>query len=544
MPWSQVYDPFASPTLSALAAALPIIVLLGALALLRLPAYLSAILGLLTALAIAVAFGMPAPQAALSAAYGAAYGLFPIGWVIVNIVFLYNLANERGLMRVVQATLTGITPDRRLQLILVAFCFGAFFEGAAGFGTPIAVTAALLVALGFPAIPAAVITLIANTAPVCFAGLGTPMIALQGVTGLDMLQLSAVVARILFPFALIVPFWMIWSYAGFRRMVEVWPAALVAGGTYASVQLLVASLHGPWLAAVLASLASTGALVALLLRWQPHTIYRGSSAVAEPPAATRPKVAYPRATMIRAWAPWAVLTVTVFVWSLPATTAALNDLSAPAFAVAGLHNLVERVPPVVAVSRLESAVFSLNWLSVAGSGALFAALITTLILRYTPAAALGVYVRTLRKSGLSLLTIAATMALGFVMRYAGLDGSLGVVIAQTGAFYPFFGTLLGWLGVAVTGSDTSSNVLFGSLQRITAEKLGLSSVLMAAANSAGGVMGKMIGPQSIVVATTATDTTGQESEILRRVFGPSIALAALVALWVTIIAYLLPGLAA
>lgn len=543
MPWSQVYDPLANPFLSALAAALPVVVLLGALALLRLSAHLSALLGLATALGTAVAFGMSAPQAGLAAAYGVAYGLFPIGWVIVNVVFLYNLANDRGLLKVVQATLTDITPDRRLQLVLVAFCFGAFFEGAAGFGTPIAVTAALLVALGFPAVPAAVMTLIANTAPVCFAGLGTPLIALQGVTGLDLLSLSAMVGRLLFPFALVVPFWMIWSYAGFRRMAEVWPAILVAGGTYASIQLLIASLHGPWLAAVVASLASTGALVAFLRVWQPRTIYRGSG-VEEATAERRPaKATYPRATVIRAWAPWAVLTVTVFLWSLPAVTTALNSLSAPVLPVAGLHNAIQRVPPVVPAARLESALFSLNWLSAAGSGALFAAVISALLLRYSPASALAIYGRTLRKSGLSLLTIATTMALGFVMRYAGLDGSLGVVVSLTGPLYPFFGTLLGWLGVAVTGSDTSANVLFGSLQRISAERLGLSATLMAAANSAGGVMGKMIGPQSIVVATTATESSGKESEILRRVFLPSILLAVLVALWVTAIAYLLPGLA-
>jgi lactate permease len=324
-------------------------------------------------------------------------------------------------------------------------------------------------------------------------------------------------------------------------MIQIWPAILVAGGTYAGVQLLIASLHGPWLAAVIASLTSAGALIALLRVWQPAELYDPdrSSETARIPA----RESFGPSTTIQAWAPWAILTVTVFAWSLPAVTAALNSVSAPVFEIVGLHNQVQRVPPVVNAIRLEGALFSLNWLSAAGSGALLAAILTAVALKYSPVEALRVYWKTVKKSFLSLFTIATTMSIGFVMRYAGLDGVLGVMIAQTGPFYPFFGTLLGWLGVAVTGSDTSSNVLFGSLQRLTAEKLGLSATLMAAANSAGGVMGKMIGAQSIVVATTATNSVGREGEILRKVFLPSVALAILVALWVTAIAYILPQLA-
>jgi lactate permease len=540
LPFSQVYDPFGSPLFSTLAAALPVLVLLGALGIFRVPAHYAALLGLAVAATSALAFGMPVPMVGVTAVYGAAYGLLPIGWIVLNVIFLYTLASEKGLLQIVQDSMTSVTRDRRLQLLLIAFCFGAFFEGAAGFGTPVAVTAAILIGLGFSPLAASGLSLIANTAPVPFAALGTPLLALQGVTNLDLLSLSAMVGRLLSPFALIVPFWMIWAYVGFRKMIEVWPALLVAGGSYAITQLLVSNLHGPWLAALISALVSMFALVAFLLRWKPRRTldHDGSEIV----AVAGDVKTYPRGELLRAWLPWVVLSAMIFIWSLPAVKTALDGPSIVKIAVPGLHNLVLRVPPVVTAPTPEAAVFSLNWLSATGSGILAAAIVAGVLMGYRPTQMADAYWRTIKRVRFSLLTIAAMMALGFVTRYGGLDATMGLTFAKTGPLYPFFGTLLGWLGVAVTGSDTSSNVLFGSLQRISAEQLGLSAVLMAAANSAGGVMGKMIDAQSIVVASTATRWYGHEGSILRFVFVHSIALAALVGIWVTVIAYVLPVL--
>ena len=541
MPFSQVYDPFGSPVLSTLVAALPVVVLLGALGIFRIHAHYAALLGLAVAAAAALTFGMPAPMVGVTVVFGAAYGMLPIGWIVLNVIFLYTLAHEKGLLQIVQDSMTNVTRDRRLQLLLIAFCFGAFFEGAAGFGTPVAVTAAILIGLGFSPLAASGLSLIANTAPVPFAALGTPLLALQGVTGLDLLALSSIVGRLLAPFSILIPFWLIWTYVGFRKMLEIWPALLVAGGSYAVTQLLVSNLHGPWLAALISALVSMFALVAFLLRWQPKRIldHDGKEAAARTDA-DRPT--HPRSQLLRAWLPWAVLTVAIFVWSLPPVKATLDAVSLVKVSMPGLNNLVQRMPPVVAAPTAETAVFNLNWLSATGSGILAAALIAGFAMGYGPKGLVNAYWRTLVRVRYSLLTIAAMMALGFVTRYSGLDATMGLTFARTGIFYPFFGTLLGWLGVAVTGSDTSSNVLFGSLQRISSEQLGLNPTLMAGANSAGGVMGKMIDAQSIVVASTATRWYGHEGSILRYVFGHSLGLAALVGIWVTIIAYVLPGL--
>ena len=536
--WPQSYDPLHNVALSTLCAALPVVVLLGTLAVLRVKAHVAALLGLATAIAIAVSiFGMPARMALGTAAYGIAYGLFPIGWIVLNVIFLYQLTEQRGLFAILRESITTVTRDRRLQLLLVAFCFGAFFEGASGFGTPVAVTGAILIGLGFPPLLASGLSLIANTAPVAFGALGTPIIALQAVTELDLKQLSAMVGRQLPLFSVIVPFWLVWAFAGLRGTLEVWPAILVAGVSFAVPQFLISNWHGPWLVDVVAAVVSMGAVTVFLRFWRPRRHW-GLEGAQELTSESAP--AAPSRDVLRAWVPWIILSVLVFIWGLPQTKATLDGISIVRLPVPGLHNLVQRVPPVVAAAKLEPAVFNLNWLSATGSGILVAALIAGLVMGYRPRELARAYWSTLKLVRFSLLTIAAMLAIGFTTRYSGLDATLGLAFARTGWLYPFFGTLLGWLGVALTGSDTSSNVLFGSLQRITAEQLGLSPILMAAANSSGGVMGKMVDAQSIVVASTATRWYGHEGDILRYVFFHSLVLACLVSLLVLLQAYVFP----
>jgi lactate permease len=535
MPWLQNYDPLHGP-LSTIAAAVPLLVLLGLLASRRVPAYVAAMAGLATALAVAIGvIGMPVGLAGRAAILGAAYGMLPIGWIILNVIFLYRIAEERGVFVALQRAIAGITSDRRLQLLLIAFCFGAFFEGAAGFGTPVAVTGAMLIGLGFPPFEASALSLIANTAPVAFGALGTPIIALQGVTGLDLGALSAMVGRQLPFFSVLVPFWLMVAYVGFRGMLEVWPALLVAGVAFAVPQFLVSNYHGPWLVDIVASACSMVALAFFLRHWRHGRFERDDNPHAQPlPAAERGRAVPPlRVALI----PWIVLVIIVFAWGTPQVKSFLNHVSSPNIPIAGLDKMVARVPPVVSQPTPEPAVFSLNWLSATGTAILIAAIITGAALRYSAADLIRRYLTTIRVVWRSLLTIAAMLALGYTTRYSGQDAILGLAFARTGAAYPFFAAMLGWLGVALTGSDTSSNVLFGSLQKITATRLSLDPVLMAAANSSGGVMGKMIDAQSIVVASTATGWTGHEWRILRFVFFHSLALASLVGVLVVLQQY-------
>lgn len=563
MTWSQNYDPFGMPWLSALFAAAPVIVLLGGLGFLHMRAHIAALAGLATALVVAVLiFGMPAGLAARAVGFGAAYGLLPIGWIILNIIFLYQLTNKTGQFQILRDSISGITDDSRLQLLLIAFCFGAFFEGAAGFGTPVAVTGAMLIGLGFTRLQASGLSLIANTAPVAFGALGTPLITLAGVTGLPLEQLSAMVGRQMTPFAFMVPFWLLAAYCGWRRMLEVWPAALVTGTVFAGTQLLISNLHGPWLTAIGAAIASIVCLILFLRVWRPKRIMHVNEAPrskydddpveqtdpASVPAPQAPGAVAPvpgsvplaRASVVKAWLPWLILTMLVFVWGLPFVKASLDGIFKLAIPFAGLDGQILRVPPVVTEPEFEKAIYNFNILSATGSAILVAAIISGVMLGLGPVQLARSYVGTLKSVSTSLITIAAMLGLGYLTRFSGVDASMGLAFAATGLLYPFFGTMLGWVGVAVTGSDTASNVLFGGLQKITSEQLGISPVLMTSANSAGGVMGKMIDAQSIVVASTATRWFGQEGVILRHVFLHSLVLGSLVGLVVLLMAYVPP----
>ena len=534
MRWQQLYDPLGHAGVSTVVAAIPIGVLLGCIASGRVKAHHAALLALATAFVIATTVvGMPVAAATSATLLGAAFGLFPICWIVLNILFLYQLTAEQGAFDRMKQSFATLSEDRSIQLVLIAFAVGSFFEGTAGFGTPVAITGALLIGLGFTPLQASGLSLIANTAPVAFGAMGTPILALQGVTDIDALTLSKMVGRQLPFFSVIVPFWLIAVYEGWRGVRRTWAVLLVAGVSFAVPQFLVSNFHGPTLVDVVSSVICM-ASVALFVRFTRRDVRPNAPA---PASSSAPEQ---RTSSMVAWAPWIILCVLVFIWGLPVSKAWLNGLYAPQLQVPGLHGVVLRVPPVVAAPTAEAAVFSFNILSATGTAILLAALIGGLVLGYSFGGMMRVYGRTIRVAWRSLLTITAMLAIGYLTRYSGLDAILGLAFARTGVLYPIFGTLLGWLGVALTGSDTASNVLFGSLQKITATQLGLSPVLMAAANSSGGVMGKMIDAQSIVVASTATKTTGNEGAILRFVFKHSIVLALLVGVLVYLQAYVAP----
>jgi lactate permease len=619
--WTQVYDPLGSPFFSTLLAAMPIVLLLGLLATGRVSAVKAAAVGLAAALLIAVFCYVPsdvgaadagadvapgyfsrlagwAPTMLAAAVNGAAFGLFPIGWIVLMAIFLYTLTVETGQFEIVKHSIVSLSDDRRIQALLIAFAFGAFVEGAAGFGTPVAISAALLVGAGFRPLYAAGLALIANTSPVAFGALGTPTLTLANVTGLDLMDLSAMAGRQLPLFSLIVPVWLVVTMAGWRGALAVWPALAVCGVSFAAVQFTVANFVGPELVDIAGGLAVILCLTLFLRFWQPRENWHfpdekehqsdsrpnDSSAAAEPGCSTATEAAgsvaagsdaasYTRRQIAAAWVPWLLLTVLVFLWGLPQVK---NILGNPAkyranfnaseegawlaptslsLKMPGLHRQIARDEPVVQKREKETAIFDFNWLSATGTGILIAAILSAAWLRVGPRRFFSILALTCRRMLWPLVTIACMLAIAFTTRYSGMDATLGLAFTKTGAIYPIFAALLGWLGVALTGSDTSSNALFGSLQKITAEGLvrdrvlpltaDQASVLLCTANSTGGVMGKMIDAQSIVVSAAATGQHGQEGPILRFVFWHSLALALLMGLLVLIQAYwltwMIPG---
>ena len=543
--WSQFYDPLGNIYASALVAAIPAVLLLSLIAFFNVRIHFAALIALVVCLVLAIGmYHMPVAYAASSAIYGAGYGLFPIGWLVLNIIFFYQMTVHRGLFDVLRRSLAHIAPDPRIQLILIAFAFGAFLEGLSGFGAPVAITAAILIQLGFSPLQASGLALVANTAPVAFGSLGIPLTTLQQVTDLDIRALSATTVALLVVFSFCIPFLIVIMLAGWRGLIGVWPVALVGALAYVVPQFLLATYHGPWLADPVAGVCSIAAITIFLRFWTPLEIL-GFDENGELVSVLKPITASSAAESTRqifnAWLPWLVLTIFILIWGFPQVLALLDKVCPIDFQMPWLHNLIRRVPPVdIAHAPAIKAVFKLHILSATGTGILIAAMAVGLLLRFSPGEWIKMYLQTIWRIRLSLLTMAAMLALGNVTRYSGTDGTLGLAFAHTGRFYPFFGTLLGWIGAAITGSDTSVNVLFGSLQKITAQQIGISAVLMCAANTCGGVMGKMISSQSIVVASTATNWYGHEGKILRYVFSTSIILAALMGGLVFLAAYVAP----
>lgn len=582
MTWTQVYDPFGHWWLSTLVAALPVVVLLGLLAGFKVRAHICAIAGAATAILCAViVFGMPAQMALSSFLYGAAYGLLKIVWIVIAAVFLYDISVETGQFEIMKQSVAAITPDRRLQLLLVAFCFGAFIEGCAGFGSPVAIAGAFMIGLGFKPFQAAALNLIANTAPVAWGAIGTPVHALVTVTGLNESDLSAMIGRILPLTAVLIPLWLVRTMVSWKETLEVLPAILVVGISFAGTQFFWANRVDSNLVDIAAGGVSLVAAMLFLRVWQPKRIWRfehegaweAAPAVQIPEptseAETSDSIAavrtsapvakhYSAKQIARAWLPFAILSIFVLLWGLPTIKSGMNKATTPAFHVVMpngklrpgpdgwdwpyLNNRVLRTTPVVPAPAAEIVRFDLNWLTATGTGCFLAAFIAGLLLGLGPFKMLQIFSRTLVRLRFAIVAMTCMLGLGYVTRYSGMDAVLGLAFTRTGWLFPFFGSFIGWLGVALTGSDTSSNVLFGGLQKITAQQLNLSPILMCGTNSAGGVMGKMIDAQSICIATAATNQVGQEGSIFRFVFWHSVSLAAIVGVIVMLYAYVFPHL--
>ena len=546
--WNQVYNPFSNAALSTIVAAIPVVSLLVMIASGKVKAHLAAVIALVIAnLVTILAFTMPVGLSIRASLLGVVSGFFPIGWIVLNVIFLYRVTVATGRFGLLQRAIGGVTEDRRLQLLLIAFSFGAFFEGASGFGTPVAVTGAVLIGLGFSPLAASGLSLIANTAPVAYGALGTPILGLSQVTGLDPYILGAMVGRQLPVFSLIVPFWVVWAFAGWRGMKDVWPAILVTGLSFAIPQYVISNYLNPWIVDIGASLISMGTLILFLKVWRPKQLWLSPALRSADPSASTVSAAPPldrtplsSMQLFNALLPWIIVCIVMLIWGNGAFKTWANSIFVWNYPVPELHNMVNSVAPVAAKPTPQGAVFGFTYLSFTGTGMLIAAIVSGFLMGFSPAKMVAEYGRTLRVCAVSLITISAMLAIGTLTRLSGVDATLGLAFAATGVLYPFFGTLLGWLGVALTGSDTASNVLFGNLQKITSEQLGLSPILMAAANSSGGVMGKMIDAQSIVVASTATNWYGHEGTILRFVFKHSIMLACLVGLYVMLQAYVYP----
>ncbi len=552
--WQQNYDPAGNIWLSALVALIPIVFFFLALTRLRLKGYQAGTITVLLALGVALLFyKMPVSAALASAVYGFFYGLWPIAWIIVAAVFLYKISVKTGQFDVIRASILSVTPDQRLQLILVGFCFGAFLEGAAGFGAPVAITAALLVGLGFKPLYAAGLCLIANTAPVAFGAMGIPIIVAGQVSGVDAFAIGQMAGRQLPFMTLIVLFWLMAIMDGWRGVKETWPAVLVGGGSFALMQFLTANFIGPELPDITSAIVSLVTLTAFLKVWQPRRIFRfdteGSTAKASTQGAA-PGRALTAGAIARAWSPFIILTAMVTLWSLKpfkALFAAGGPLAASVIniEVPALHNLVEKMPPVVAKASAYGAVYSFNWLLATGTAILIAALITIACTRLSPAKAAATLGETFKELLIPIYSIGMVLAFAFVANYSGLSATLALALAHTGQAFTFFSPFLGWIGVFLTGSDTSANALFAALQATTAQQLGLPQVLTVAANTTGGVTGKMISPQSIAIACAAVGLAGKESDLFRFTVRHSLMFAALIGLLTTLQAYvftwMIPG---
>jgi lactate permease len=546
--WNQIYNPLGNSALSTIAAALPVVTLLVLIASGKVKAHIAAIIALIVANLITILiYSMPAGMSVRASLLGVVSGFFPIGWIVLNVIFLYRVTVETGRFELLKRAVGNVTEDRRLQLLLIAFAFGAFFEGASGFGTPVAITGSILIGLGFSPLAASGLSLIANTAPVAYGALGTPIQGLAQVTGLDPYILGAMVGRQLPFFSLLVPFWVVWAFAGWRGMMAVWPAILVTGIGFAVPQFVISNYINPWIVDIGASLISMGCLILFLKVWQPKELWlsaalRGNdeSAATMSAVKTIDKTPLTQAQLWSALMPWIIVCIVMLIWGNGAFKTWANSIFTWNYPVPELHNMINSVPPVAAKPTPQGAVFGFTYLTFTGTGMLIAAIISGVLMGLSPAKLIGEYGRTIKVCAISLITISAMLAIGTLTRLSGVDATLGLAFAATGVLYPFFGTLLGWLGVALTGSDTASNILFGNLQKITSEQLGISPILMAAANSSGGVMGKMIDAQSIVVASTVTNWYGHEGTILRYVFMHSIVLACLVGVLVMLQAYVYP----
>jgi lactate permease len=546
--WNQIYNPLGNATLSTIAAAIPVVTLLVLIASGKVKAHIAAVIALIVANIITIfVYTMPAAMSVKASLLGVVVGFFPIGWIVLNVIFLYRITVETGRFELLKRAVGGVTEDRRLQLLLIAFAFGAFFEGASGFGTPVAITGAVLIGLGFSPLAASGLSLIANTAPVAYGALGTPIQGLASVTGFDPYILGAMVGRQLPFFSLLVPFWVVWAFAGWRGMMAVWPAILVTGVSFAIPQFVISNYINPWIVDIGASLISMGCLILFLKVWQPKELWlspalrgKDESASTMQPVKTMDTTKLTSAQLWSALLPWIIVCVVMLIWGNGAFKNWANSIFVWNYEVPDLDKMINKVPPVAPKPTPERAVFGFTYLSFTGSGMLIAAIASGFLMGLSPAKLIGEYGRTIKICAISLITISAMLAIGTLTRLSGVDATLGLAFAATGVLYPFFGTLLGWLGVALTGSDTASNVLFGNLQKITSEQLNISPILMSAANSSGGVMGKMIDAQSIVVASTATNWYGHEGSILRYVFMHSIVLACLVGLLVMLQAYVYP----
>lgn len=535
--WQQHYTPLAdSLAVSALVAALPIFVLLILLGVLRKPAYVAGLSGLVTALLVAIGgYGMPVSLALGAVTYGAAFGLLPIGWIVFWAIVLYQIALRTGKFEIIKDSVGSLSADRRLQALLIAFAFGAFIEGAAGFGTPVAVAAAMLAGLGFSPFFAAGICLLANTAPVAFGSIGIPVFTLAGITGLPLLDLSANVGRICAPISLIVPAYLVIVMSGVKGLMGVWPAALVCGVGFSFTQFYVSNFLGPQLTDITSSLVAIIGLVVLFKIWHPKDTF-------ELPGAAKRSLPKQHTTgeVILAWSPYLLLVLMVFLWGRDEIKALLNtytiNINWP-----GLHNLIERVPPVVAKASPYAAVYQFSWLSAAGTACLISSVLAAAVLRVSPGEYIRILIIACKQLFLSLITIAAVLGMAFLMNYSGQTVTLGLAFAATGVMFPYFSSMLGWLGVFLTGSDTSANALFGNLQVVTANKLGLNPLLMASSNSSGGVMGKMISLQSIAVAAAATGMpSSDEAKLFRFTLKHSVFLASAIGVIVLFYAYVAP----